>query len=209
MAHKVHEKISSEPAKNKEMNKLFLEYIVTPCERKEIKDFIETWHYSKNINGVLSDYCFKMQREKEIIGAAIFGKPAMAKQLDRFGKETLELRRLVCVDNTHRNAESFFIGRMLRWLKNKTNVRNVVSYSDPEYGHEGIVYKASNFILKGKTAEGRVIIYKGKKYHDKTIRTKYKGNLKPFALKIKQALESGEAYYKDTRGKNIYVYFLR
>lgn len=192
------------------MNKLLREYRVLPCERVEIKDFVEKWHYSKSINGVLSDYCFKLEDSKgNLIGAAIFGKPAMANQFKGFGNKTLELRRLVCVDETKRNVESYFIGRMLRWLKQNTDLENIVSYADPEYGHQGIIYKASNFILKGKTASGRVILYEGKKYHDKTIRTKYKGRLKPFAEKIKIALEKGEATYKDTVGKNIYVYFLR
>ena len=54
----------------------------------------------------------------------------------------------------------------------------------------------------------KVIIYNGKRYHDKTIRTKYKGELKPFAKKIKLALEVGEAHYKKTMGKFTYVYRL-
>jgi len=191
------------------VNKLLLEYIVSPCPRSEIGEFMERLHYSHNINGVIADYCFKMEnKEGNLIGAAIFGQPAMAGQLKRFGKGTVELRRLVLVDDTKRNAESFFIGRMLRWLKEHTDMRTIVSYADPEYGHEGIVYKASNFILEGKTAAGKVIFYQGKKYHDKAIRTKYKGKLKPFAEKIKKALEDGEANYKKTAGKNIYVYFL-
>jgi len=54
-----------------------------------------------------------------------------------------------------------------------------------------------------------LIDYEGKRYHDKTIRTKYKGKLKPFAVKIKQALENGTAEYVDTLGKHIYLYGLR
>jgi hypothetical protein len=49
----------------------------------------------------------------------------------------------------------------------------------------------------------------GKKYHDKTIRTKYNGVLKPFAIKVKTALETGEAVYKKTAGKHTVVYKLR
>ena len=37
---------------------------------------------------------------------------------------------------------------------------------------------------------------------------KHLGKLKPFARKIKQALEDCEAYYVKTPGKNIYVYKL-
>jgi hypothetical protein len=51
-------------------------------------------------------------------------------------------------------------------------------------------------------------MYNGKRYHDKTIRTKYKGELKPFAKQIKEALENGEAYYVPTLGKDIYMYDL-
>jgi len=56
------------------------------------------------------------------------------------------------------------------------------------------------------TAKGRVIMYQGKRYHDKTIRTKYKGELKPFAKRIKEALVTGEAKYVKTKGKHIYIY---
>ena len=61
----------------------------------------------------------------------------------------------------------------------------------------------------GKTAVGKVIIHEGKKYHDKAIRTKYKGELKPFAKRLKKALEDGQAYYSVTQGKNIYIYKLK
>lgn len=191
------------------MNKLLRKYDVAICDRNDIKEFLEKWHYSKSINGVLGTYYFKLTRKSEIIGAAIFGNPAMSKQLKSFGAEVIELRRLACIDNTEKNTESYFIGRMLRWLKQNTNIKTVVSYADPEYGYEGVVYKASNFLLKGKSAEGKVIYWEGKKYHDKAIRTKHNGELKPFARKLVEALKNGTAFYKKTKGKNIYVYFLR
>jgi len=76
------------------------------------------------------------------------------------------------------------------------------------YGHEGTIYKASNFKHSGMTLKGRVIMFNDKRYHDKTIRTKYKGKLKPYALKIKLALEDGTAKYVETLGKHIYIYDL-
>lgn len=124
-------------------------------------------------------------------------------------EDVIELRRLVCVDNTPKNTESYFIGNSLRWLRKNTSHKIVVSYSDLEHGHLGIVYRASNFEFKGFLKGARVIVYEGKQYHDKTIRTKYKGELKPFAIRIKQALENGEAHYKPTAGKNAYVYQLK
>ena len=193
------------------MSKIKL-YTVELCERSEIRDFIEEWHYSKNINGLISDYCFKLLDEhKTIIGGMIYGRIAMAGVWKKYAdkeSELTELRRLCCIDDTPKNTESFFIGNSLRWLKKNTDVLRVISYADMTYGHEGIIYKASNFKHCGMTAKGKVIMFNKKRYHDKTIRTKYKGKLKPYALRIKLALETGEAEYVNTLGKHIYIYEL-
>lgn len=185
------------------------EYTIKKVERNQIKNFMEKWHYSHNINGLIADYCFALYYHDTMIGAIIYGRMAMANQWKKYGKEpndVIELRRLACIDDTLRNTESYFIGRTLRWLKKNTSIKVVVSYADTFHGHQGIIYKASNFKYEGKTATGRIIMYHGKQYHDKTIRTKYKGKLKPFAIKIKKALSSGEAVYVKTPGKNIYLY---
>ncbi len=188
------------------------EYKVILCTRKEITEFTEKWHYSKSINGVISDYCFKLMDEDKMIGAMIYGRVAMAGAWKKFVEkptELLELRRLCCIDDTPKNTESYFIGQTLKWIqKNLWEVKKIVSYADTMQGHEGTIYKASNFKHTGMTPKGRVIMYNGKQYHDKTIRTKYKGVIKPYAQRIKDALDNGEAYYKKTTGKHTYVYEL-
>lgn len=188
-----------------------IECLVLPCERKEIKDFVETWHYSKSINGIISDYCFKLMDGDRIIGAAIYGRMAMAgvwKKYVEKPEELIELRRLCCIDETPKNAESRLIGQSIRWLKRNTQVKVIISYADQTYGHIGTIYKATNFENIGYTSPGRVIMYRGKKFHDKCIRTKYNGVLKPFAQEIKTALEKGEAEYVITKPKVIYKYRL-
>ena len=186
-------------------------YTVEPCERKEIRDFIEKWHYSHNINGLLSQYCFKLMDGNTMVGAMIYGGLGMANCWKKYAEnkeDIIELRRLCCIDDTPKNTESYFIGKTLKWLLKNTSIKKVISYADNTYGHRGVIYQASNFKHLGKTAKGRVIMWNGKKYHDKTIRTKYKGELKPFAQRVKEALEKGEAYYEETKGKEIYLYDL-
>jgi hypothetical protein len=189
------------------------DFKVLQCSRKEIVDFIEFWHYSKNVNGLTTDFCFKLiDADGNMIGAMIYGKIAMANVWKKYASnefELIELKRLCCIDNTPKNTESFFIGNTLRWLKKNTKIKTVISYADTTYSHEGTIYKASNFKHLGMTAKGKVIMYNGKRYHDKTIRTKYKGELKPFAIEIKNALEVGKANYVDTLGKHIYLYKLQ
>ena len=122
---------------------------VERVERKYIRDFIEVWHYSKSINGCIADYCYALFDEnKNLKGAMFFGRMAMANQWKRFSSDecsVIELRRLCCVDDTPKNAESYFIGRALRLLRKDWRKGLVVSYADKEYGHGGIIYKASNF----------------------------------------------------------------
>ena len=186
---------------------------VRRVERKEISDFIEHWHYSKSINGCISDYCYALYDSLgEMKGALFFGRMAMAGQWKRFSEnvsKVIELRRLCCVDDTPHNAESFFIGRSLKLLKNDWEEDGVVvSYADKEHGHSGVIYRASNFEMTREIDGAKVIVWYDKQYHDKSIRAKYKGELKPFAKRLKEALASGDAYYKQTAGKFTFVYYL-
>lgn len=187
-------------------------WTVKRLERKEIRDFIEKWHYSKSINGCIADFCYALfDTEGVMKGAMFYGRMAMANQWKKYGdkpEDVIELRRLCCVDDTPRNAESYFIGRTIKLLRSDWGGKVIVSYADKEYGHSGTIYKATNFEMIGEIKGARVIMFNGKRYHDKTIRTKYKGVLKPFAKRVKDALESGEAYYKKTAGKYTYVYKL-
>lgn len=187
-------------------------YDVRYVTRKDISKFIEQWHYSGSINGCISDYCFGLYDNDTLIGALFYGRMAMAGQYKKFGEtesDVTELRRLCCIDDTPKNTESYFIGATLRWLKKNTKLKNVVSYADIEHGHSGVIYKASNFILNGKRAGARVILFEGKRYHDKSIRSKYNGVLKPYAIRLIDALENGSAVYVATAGKYCYTYKLR
>ena len=192
-------------------------FTVRPVQVSEIREFVEKWHYSGSINGLMSSYCFALYNQDEIIGGMIYGGLAMANAWKKYGDsnaEVIELRRLCCIDDTPKNTESYFIGHTLRWLRKNTDIKTVVSYADTHYGHSGIIYKASNFDLIGQTAKSRVIMHNGKKYHDKTIRTyhTYKDGtkkLKPFAKRVKEALELGEAFYETRPPKNIYKYKLK
>ena len=190
-----------------------INYKVLPASRNEVKPIFEKWHYTHSVNGVTSDYIFKVvDSDGSIVGAALFGKPAMAGQATPYtknGEHLTELRRFVMIDDTPRNSESYSIGRMLKWLKKHTDVDVVLSYADPNAGHSGTIYKATNFEYVGRTSKTRVIVYNGKTYHDKAIRTKNNGVLKPFAVRLKHELEIGNAYYETREGKHIYLYRIR
>jgi len=188
---------------------------VRPCGElgtKAIRAFIETHHYLHNVNGVRIDYCFGLYHEERLIGAAIFGKPAMAniwrKYVNAENKLT-ELRRFYCVDDAPKNTESRFIGICARWLQKRSPVEAILSYSDPHFGHEGIIYKATGFTYLGQTACSKVIKFDGREWHEKVIRNKHNGKLKPFAIRLKKALDDGKAVFESRNGKHIFIKTIR
>ena len=189
-------------------------YYVRQVDRKSIEKFIEEWHYSKSINGVKSSYCFGLfNPQNNLVGAMIFGGFAMAGQWKKYADnpdKIIELRRLCCINETPKNTESFFIGKAIKLLSKVWNGDMVISYSDREYGHTGTIYNASNFEYKGYIRGSKVIVTPtGRLYHDKAIRTKYNGKLKPFAQRLKDSLDLGEYYYKTTKGKDVWIYKMK
>ena len=121
---------------------------------------------------------------------------------------------MCCIDDTPTNTESFFIGKTLRWIKQNTNIEVIVSYADLEQGHEGVIYKATNFHLLGQSGGGRVLMVDGKKYHARSLGQK----IKPYGRALKRRWNNKEGhkfwdskqdmYFVDTKPKNIYVYYL-
>lgn len=190
---------------------------VIPVALSTIRQLIETHHYSHSVNGLRVSYCFGLYDGDTLIGGMMYGKPAMRNAWKKYAEredDLVELRRLVVIDETPKNTESYFIGRTLRWLTQNTPLTTIVSYADNTYNHKGTIYKASNFKCLGETAKGKMIEWNGKLYHDKSIRTFYTTKdgvkaLKPYAQRIKDALERGDAKWVQTQSKNIFVYALR
>lgn len=188
--------------------------IIEPAVAKTVRGFIERNHYSHSINGVKITQCFKVTHAGELVGAVLFGQLSTT-AWRRFGEtesEVLELRRLVLVDEAERNSESRVIGFCLRWIKkNLPEVRVIVSYADPMHGHSGVIYKASNFKHDGMTPSDRGFKDKatGKVYHSRALRTRYKGEYKPFVKRLREKLSAGLLEEIVLAGKHRYTYYYK
>ena len=181
-------------------------------DRNYVKSFIENNHYSHSINGCMSTICFAVHLQGKLVGAALFGKTAMPNVVQKYGNNVLELRRLVLSDCCPKNSESRFIGFCLRYIKkNMKDVDGVLSYADPNAGHTGVIYRAANFEYRGQTAPVTKLLYEGKLYHDRSPKVKYwkgklKGQLKPFAKRLKEAISRGEVKKVQSLPKHRYFY---
>ena len=191
------------------------EFTVEEIPRKSTVKFIEKHHYSHNVNGVQSLYHFGLYREGNfglptMIGAMMYAHPSMPATAAKYNPinhdKCLELRRLVCIDDTPKNTESYFIGKTLRWLKRNTDKEVIVSFADQYHGHTGVIYKATNFEHYGETSKGTILMVDGKEMHSRSLNQKYR----PYSRELKRRYEAGDEniFWKNTKPKHIYVYYL-
>jgi hypothetical protein len=197
---------------------------VSQCPIAEIRAFVEKHHYSKSVAGVTPTHCFRVDSAGESVGAAVFGIPGMAETIRKYsenGKLNLvELRRFCMVDAAPRNSESKVLGVMFRNLR-KQGVQRILSYSDPNEGHVGTIYRATGFVCLGQTRNITVIQYRDRRFHQRTkddykkwstrglnrfrsYQNKSQG-LSEHAEELRAALATGEAVEKTERGKFIYI----
>ena len=118
----------------------------------------------------------------------------------------LELRRLVCIDDTPKNTESYFIGQSFKLLKRDTDMEVIVSFADQHHGHTGVIYKATNFDYLGETGKGRILVVDGKEMHSRSLNQLDR----PYGRELNRRYKAGDEniFWKKTNPKHIYVYYL-
>lgn len=188
------------------------ELVIEPCLLQTVKTFIEHNHYSKSVNGVKVAQCFSVTYGSRLVGAVLFGAMATTawKKFADSESKVVELRRLVLLDEAEHNSESRVVGVTLRWLKTNTDFEVVVSYADPYYGHRGTIYQATNFQYIGISGAdtGFLDPETGRIYHSRALRTKYKGDYKPFVKKLREKHRLGLLELVKLPGKYCYIYQL-
>lgn len=188
-----------------------LQLTISPCEFTSIREFVETWHYSKNTNGVKITQCFRVDSES-LVGGVIFGALSTTawKRFANSESKVIELRRFVLLDSAGKNSESRVLGWCLRWIKKHLPIIEViVSYADPAYGHSGVIYRAANFQYEGVGTKDKGFKdpENGKIYHSRALRTRGNdGDFKPFVKRLRAKQQAGLLSVVELPGKHCYTY---
>jgi hypothetical protein len=180
----------------------------------QIQKFLKSWHYSP-YTFIQHKETFTMWRDgewgmPELVGVCVYTRPAGAAAAQKYYPEEpdkcLELRRLCLIDETPKNAESYFVSRTIKWLKRNTEWKFIVSYADPEQGHEGVIYRAANFKYEGVTGEGSQLMVDGEKFHIRTLTMLDR----PYGVEINRRYKEGDENVKivKTKPKHIFTYKL-
>lgn len=134
-------------------------YSVQQISGGQGKDFIRKHHYSRSChNGPM---CWGLFEQGSLIGVLAFATPNSENvRRSVFGpgreSEVTELHRLVVLDGTPTNTESWFIARAIEGLRvYRPQYRAVLSFADGTEGHVGTIYQASNALYLGTTGRAR------------------------------------------------------
>lgn len=172
-----------------------------------MKDFILKWHYSETYRSMKQVHIFNLiHKSGKLHGICVYGQPISRHENEA---KTIELRKLCLIDETPKNTESFFIAKTIKWLKKNTDYFKVISYSDPNIGHEGTIYKASNFNYLGFTEFiDKVLLLNGKSFHKRQVYQKKDGKYMKSSLVLQGKIKSGDANWISLLPKHKYEYLL-
>lgn len=110
-------------------------------------------HYLGRWPGVVT-LALLMLRDNEPLGIIVFALPPR-ETAKRYGAATWELARLWVDDSVPANAETWLIARAVRYVRHCCAVDVLVSYADPSVGHDGVIYRAANWVDDGRTDQER------------------------------------------------------
>jgi hypothetical protein len=129
-------------------------WAVKPVSRSDVSHFIEA-HYLGKWPGVVVLILGLFDGDTPI-GCIVFSLPPR-ETYTRYGVPLVwELGRLFIIDDTPKNAETWFISRSIAYIRKfRRDVKCLVSYADPSVGHQGTIYQAGNWIDDGRTDQGR------------------------------------------------------
>ena len=139
---------------------------VRPIQNFETESWILNKHYAKRMPSI--SFAFGLYDEGILVGVCTFGYPPNYNYnegkcvFEDYKCLTLELNRLVVNDGLPKNSLSFFVSRCLKQLPKPSCV---VSYADPNNGHHGYIYQATNWIYTGvSSAKHRYIFEDGSEF---------------------------------------------
>lgn len=179
-------------------------YTVDRIDAHTAKEYIIEHHYTHGCHNGPSP-CYGLFEEGNLIGVLMFAQPNSENVrgsvwgMDR-KDSVIELHRLHILDVTPRNTETWFMSKCFELLmKDRPEIKGVISFADATEGHVGTIYKAMNFYYVGKTAPTWF-------YRDSSGRLRHP---RQNGVNISPVAAAKRGWTREKRqSKNRYLYFL-
>lgn len=149
--------------------------LVDWCDHKASKYACERWHYSEKMPAGTT-VKLGVWEDSDFIGTIIFTRgasPWLATPYDGVASnEVCELARIAL--NDHKTPVSRMLSIALSMLQdNSPGLRLAISFADPQAGHDGTVYQASNWIYTGRAQSNTDILLGDTLHHERSVGNKY------------------------------------
>ena len=179
-------------------------------EKQIAFDMIIKNHYSHKKTS--TKFALGIFHNKKLIGCMTYGFPVgrlvVKSIVPSFeNNEVLELTRLWIADDYGQNIESWFIGQSFRFIKNNyPQVKCLISYADPNVGHQGSIYQATNWLYQKSPmiCKAFQVVVDGKILHPRTCVARY-GTTN---IKKLEAITNKKCSWKLEQKKRRYLYFV-
>lgn len=143
---------------------------VAPCSYQAARYAVDNWHYSETMPTGRLVHLGAWDAD-QFVGAIIFGRGAsvpLYKSLNLTQTELCELVRVAFTE--HAQPITWYVARALEILKQTSpTLRAVVSFADPEEGHDGTIYQAGNWIYTGIGTPGVRKRIDGRWVHNRSV----------------------------------------
>jgi hypothetical protein len=131
------------------------QWLVVPIEVSAAKTFVETHHYARGMSHT-AVYSFGLVHRA--VPEWLFGvttwlpptKPTAASVNPKW-QRVLSLSRMAVDPRVCKNACSFMLGKAVRHIRREGRFDSLVTFADESQGHDGLVYRASNWQYVGRT----------------------------------------------------------
>lgn len=145
-----------------------------PVNYQTAAKMVEEFHYAHRVPSIV--LAIGMYVDDVLAGVCCYGVPANSNLMDLCGTENrnkvLELNRLFIHEWAGHNSESWLIGQSFKWLeKTRKDIQVLVSYADTAQNHQGMIYRATNWLYTGMNEPGgsQNIYINGVKHSKKDI----------------------------------------
>lgn len=131
-----------------------------------VNEMLSRWHYLGKVHGIIHAY----GHEEGCLAFTNLRSRVMEKKLRDEGIVPIELARMVGKPG-HSWAMSSLMSKAIGILKALREYDVVVTYADPFAGHDGMVYRAANWIWVGKSVrDGHpIFVIDGKNVSPRTL----------------------------------------
>lgn len=129
------------------------DYTIADVPHAEGAEFIRTHHYAKGCSKT-AVFMHGLRRDGRLVGVAQWLPPTRvcAESVNKEKwRDVLSLSRLAVHPDEPQNAASLLIGASIRLIRRAGRWCDLVTFADFSQGHEGTIYKATNWTYVGKT----------------------------------------------------------